>query len=740
MDVQGNVTISVRDDDAVPSNYFNVWKGAVELRGGITVPNSKIIYLSGTSTVFSSAGGDNVWNGPVRLHYASGARTINVETGSSMTLGQGIARTASHEHDLSKTGEGKLVIPVASGYVGQTFIDAGVVNIRHGGALGTGGHTTTVGDGAALEMQGDIAVGQGLAISGAGVAGSGALRSLGGTNTWNGNVSLSSATIGVDSGTLTINGQMTGTGTFAKTGSGTLVLTGDNTYAGQTSVSAGTLNIRHNNALGTGGHTTTVGDGAALEMQGDIAVGQGLSLSGLGLADAGALRSRSGDNVWNGDISLNSTSTRIAVDSGTLTVNGQISGSGTFQKTGAGTLVVTAANTYTGQTQIRAGTLQLAGGDNRLATTNNMRIEGPGTFDLNGRNQTLNALTLAASGRVQLSGNAMLTVNSGDFWNSGNAISGTGRLIKTGSSYLTFGVATADYTGGTFIDSGKLWLYQGDNKLPITGDVTIAGSGTLDLAHSNTPGAVQTIGGLFGAGTVSIGVAGKAVNFIVGNGDREGNFSGILQDGSGTLSLTKAGVDTLRLSGASTYTGGTVVGAGALLVSNTAGSATGAGPVSVNQNAALGGTGSIGGPVNVGAGGILAPGGSVGTLHLQDDLAFAEGAFFDVDIEELGFADLVEMDGGLLAPNGATIRVNLGFSPELGHSWTILQGEGARDGIFDTNVAVLTGSEFLGGWKRFEVGYQNSVVLTVVPEPGAVLLLACAVACGLLVRRRIHDW
>ena len=225
MDVRPNVTVSMRDGKGLPGAYFNVWGGAVELWGGVTMEStSKIVYLSSTTGVLSSAEGDNAWNGPVRLHYNSGERTINVETGSSLTLGQGISRSESFEHDLHKTGEGTLII-AASSYFGQTFIDAGVVNIRHGSALGTGGHTTTVADGAALEIQDGIAVGQGLTLNGAGVAGSGSLRSLGGTNTWNGNIAMNAATIGVDSGVLTLSGQMSGSGAFAKTGAGMLVLT-----------------------------------------------------------------------------------------------------------------------------------------------------------------------------------------------------------------------------------------------------------------------------------------------------------------------------------------------------------------------------------------------------------------------------------------------------------------------------------------------------------------------------------
>jgi len=65
------------------------------------------------------------------------------------------------------------------------------------------------------------------------------------------------------------------------------------------------------------------------------------------------------------------------------------------------------------------------------------------------------------------------------------------------------------------------------------------------------------------------------------------------------------------------------------------------------------------GNVDVLAGAALAPGMSAGTLNLTGDLSFAQGAYFDVDIESLNLADLVQMSGGLLAVDDATIRVNL---------------------------------------------------------------------------------
>ncbi len=88
--------------------------------------------------------------------------------------------------------------------------------------------------------------------------------------------------------TLTVSGAIDGSGALTKTGAGTLVLSGGNSYSGLTTVSAGVLNIRHNTALGTAAAGTVVADGATLELQGDITVGnEALTLNGTGALGIG---------------------------------------------------------------------------------------------------------------------------------------------------------------------------------------------------------------------------------------------------------------------------------------------------------------------------------------------------------------------------------------------------------------------------------------------------------------------
>src|SRR6185436_419940 len=99
-----------------------------------------------------------------------------------------------------------------------------------------------------------------------------------------------------------------------------------------------------------------------------------------------------------------------------------------------------------------------------------------------------------------------------------------------------------------------------------------------------------------------------------GSADVDAVLPGVLR---GTSSLSKTNSGTLLLSANNEYSGGTNVMEGRLLVSNTTGSGTGTGAVTVSSGATLGGTGKIGGAITVNSGGIVAPGESIGMLTVD---------------------------------------------------------------------------------------------------------------------------
>jgi autotransporter-associated beta strand protein len=149
-------------------------------------------------------------------------------------------------------------------------------------------------------------------------------------------------------------------------------------------------------------------------------------------------------------------------------------------------------------------------------------------------------------------------------------------LTKAGTGILTLGGAS-DYTGDTTITGGTLRLNGGNNRLPVTTNLTINGGDTsgakLDL---NTRS--QTVAGLSGGdGTVK----GVVTNLATGTGTATltvtgtSTFDGIIQDGTtARVALTKSVNGTLTLTGDNTYSGSTSVTGGTLLLTGSIGGST----------------------------------------------------------------------------------------------------------------------------------------------------------------------
>ena len=249
-------------------------------------------------------------------------------------------------------------------------------------------------------------------------------------------------------------------------------------------------------------------------------------------------------------LALTDGSTQLQVTSGTATQSGVISESGgSFgpEKTGSGTLIYTADNTYTGGTTISAGLLQLGTGGS-LSSAGALTIIG-GTFDLNGHTQTVGTLS-GASGAIQLgSGSLTVTMANIDDAFSG-VITGTGSLTKAGIATLTLN-GTNTYSGGTTLMSRSLVL--GSSSAAGTGPITLAGTAfdTLDYTNGITVANNIVIQNNFAWLTVS-------------DGNGTATQSGTI---SGSQSLVKFGYGTLVLTGNNTYTGGTIIRLGTLVVS-----------------------------------------------------------------------------------------------------------------------------------------------------------------------------
>lgn len=188
-----------------------------------------------------------------------------------------------------------------------------------------------------------------------------------GTSTISSPVNVSSAVpVSVqDGGTLALSGAVSSTNGLAKTGEGLLLLSAANSYAGVTSVSAGTLAIANSSSLGSSvaGNGTNVSPGATLEIRGTINTSEPIRIVGDGDGGVGSLYNGAGNNVvqsvtLTGDASIGTTIGTFLLIPSTLAESG---GAARMTKIGAGVLDVLATASYTGGTTVAAGDLAVEG-------------------------------------------------------------------------------------------------------------------------------------------------------------------------------------------------------------------------------------------------------------------------------------------------------------------------------------------------------------------------------------------
>jgi len=212
-------------------------------------------------------------------------------------------------------------------------------------------------------------------------------------------------------------------------------------------------------------------------------------------------------------------------------------------------------------------------------------------------------------------------------------------------------------------------------------------------------------------------------------------YSGAL---GGTGGLTKAGSGTLTLSGANAYTGTTIVSAGSLIVNGNQSAANGV--LNVTSGATLGGSGVIGGATTIS--GVLAPGNSIGTLTVANDVTWngGENWVFELgaagpSIGSAGTSDLLAITGGNDFLQGSGTSWTFDFAGTGDFGWYKLVDWAGGTTTFDdldftgVNLAETYTSEF--------AIQNNALYVNVVPEPSTyALLLLAAVAGAVTMRNR----
>jgi autotransporter-associated beta strand protein len=733
--------------NSTSSNYSG---GTVINTGSLIISNTSNLGAMGTSLTFNGSGSllgtaDFALNRPIIINHNAiasfGASTTTdrrITTNAAISGTGGIALTHARYITLSassklNTFSGPIYIGSQGNAVNNSAVfrtnslsdNAGDGNIIFGSH--TAGHSNSTNG--QMFMWGDVSTGT---TPNANIGGSLTLNHrafvLAGTGPsaviWNGSDSAAQTiTVNTDlqitaagNKTLFLAGPNAGENTFAgkiTNGSGAISLTkkdagrwiisGDNSYSGLTTVSAGRLNIRNSNALGTTANGVSITSGASLEIQNDIAVGaEALTLRGTGILSGGALRNISGNNSWGGAITLAATS-RINSDVGTLSLDvasgnaiggtfglsfggaGNISvhdaiatGTGTITKDGTGTLTLSSANTYTGLTSLNAGRLNIRHANALGTTTNGVSVTSGASLEIQ-NNIAIGAEALTLRGTGISSGGALRNISGNNSWGGAITLAADSR-INSDSSNLTLDVVSGNAIAGTF-------------------NLSFGGAGDI------------------------------SVNDAIATGAR---------------ALTKDGTGTLRLNSTNTYTGVTNINSGTALIN---GSTSSSSIVTVATAGTLGGTGIIRGATTIN--GALRPGVGVGLISFGSSLTLASSSQTTMNID--GTARGTAYDAisvGTALSYGGGLTLDLGNTFAEGSSTFDLFNFGTRTGSFSSVSLTNAYSGALanngtGVWSLTS-GSQTwsfnqstgDLSLTVIPEPSLTPLCLMSIALTLSRRRK----
>jgi len=461
--------------------------------------------------------------------------------------------TINGDGGLRKEGTAELVLTGTNSYSGGTELNGGMISVDDDTRLGDSSGALTF-NGGTLKITGMSMKSTGHAIS------------------WGSNGG--GFNIDYVGNTFTITTDLNGNGSLTKDGAGMLVLTGLSTYGGIIAINNGKLQI------GNGGSV------------GGLGVGQSVTIASV----ASLAFDRTDDN---------------------LVVSQTISGNGGLEQKGSGKTTLVGNNTYTGDTVILAGTLQI------------------------GQNGTAGNLDSASN--VNISSGAKLEISRNDpsMVNFDNAINGDGQVVIDGDGIVSLTNGDNAYKGGTELDAGILVVNS--DKVLGSGSLTFGG-GTLRVESPFTM-------------TCDINVLDPTATENTFDTAQNLTFSGAMT-GSNASSFTKIGTGDLWFDQAATTTGftGTAnVDAGVMRVSSTFG-----GKVNVNSGGVLGGTGTVG-DTHVFAGGRLA--GLYGTtLKIKGDLTVDGGSTVQVNIGALPFSTGVFNVSGNLELHGTLDVATSGIS------------------------------------------------------------------------------
>ncbi|NBW96699.1 MAG: hypothetical protein EBR28_08190, partial [Planctomycetia bacterium] len=538
--------------------------GTIQLGAAGALGPSGSLTFSGGVLQYTSSGTATDYSG----RFANSGSAITIDSNSqAISFGSAIAST--NTGGFRKIGSGTVTLSAANAYTGLTQAGAGSLTLGSVDALATSTLDLATGD------SGTVAFG------------------VVGTNTYNlgglqGSRDLANAgnglSIGANNTSTTYSGTLSGVGTVSKVGSGTLTLSAANSYTGLTTVSGGVLQYGIDNALSTG--AVTIDSGATLDLS-------------TYSDSVGTVTLTSGRIIGSG--TLTSTA-NYALASGT--VSAPLAGSVGLTKSGAGTVVLSAANAYTGLTTVSGGVLQL--GANQTSGTSSVTVTS-GTLDLNG--YTMNLQSVPSQKGILLGAGAAGTrafVSTG----SGTMVIQSSAVIPWIQYDSTNNPLGAEVAGNLRILSGGGFTgFMAGDSTATDEDLTISAviSGSLSTVYSTAVGTVVFTGlntyaadgyqlraGTWVLGTNALlnqpGALGNngVTSVSVGHATQQQNAALFLRDGVTTDRRMTIVTNTASPFGFTRTIGGTF----------TSGTATFSGGMSLNTNAGV--TAASGGTVVIG--------------------------------------------------------------------------------------------------------------------------------------------
>lgn len=420
-------------------------------------------------------------------------------------------------------------------------------------------------------------------------------------------------------------GSIDGSASLVKQGPGLLRISTTNTYSGGTLIEGGVLEVAANNALGTG--TVTISAGTLRQphpfanlITNDLVLGDGNS----GAAETIVEYDLQSSNVLNMPTIVSGDAPGSKAIIRTIGTSATSSGASYF----SGTIFLDGRDLYHDN-----GAERIGGLSGRISGTGDLYITQSGA---NNRTRLLN--------------------NSNDF---------VGDVYVEGTAYLQIG------TGAT---SGTV------SCMPFGGDLTIA-PGAVAAATGDQ---ATKVGALLGSGRMTTNVSGtNTCRLFLGNGDKSGTFTGLMdnQSSTRTLALTKTGTGTQELAGDSTFTGSTIIEDGTLLINTPNPGTPYASAITVQTSGTLAGDAFLGSSLTATAiGATVAPGNSTGLISVAGS-ANLGGGTLAIEIDDASTPKNDRLDvGGTLTIGGGTLDIISVGSP--GQAVYVIATYGSLSGTF----------------------------------------------------------